>query len=363
VNIWVATGWLLILITWWSGSPAFLTRADTTVLTATGEICGTHDIWQIHSSVNTSQATGSATSGITLVSDGRKSFATLKFKDCIGSSGQLYRVSALVERLTSVSWASIKAKQTLFFIRSRLVNDQAQYDAVHRWGGFWPSSDIDQLFRLKPGSKDPSVHFMVRSAGSWRISQVSVKPIVMQPWAGYVLPMLIVLWLGWLVLGVRRLVLRKGLDFGNSVVRWPVFLVAGCVVTMVMGALVSPGQWLYFTEPVFTLLGVNTESLRLVSSLNDIGHVVGFLLLTVIVVGFTQLSRCHLVLSISFCIMMALAIEALQRHKIGRAPQLYDLWLDGLGIATGLVIVLIVSVGCRVISALRARRVSSLSDK
>ena len=61
--------------------------------------------------------------------------------------------------------------------------------------------------------------------------------------------------------------------------------------------------------------------------------------------------------------MMAVVIEVLQRHRIGRASQLDDLWLDGIGIVVGSMIVIVLSTIYQLVTVLRARRVSGRPGK
>ena len=136
-------------------------------------------------------------------------FARVAFKDCHLGLEQRYRIRASIERLSPLVWINDRPKQTMFFIKSRSPDDQLQHTAVHRWIGLWPLNKIDEIAVLGPGNIDPAIRFLVRSPGSWRISQLKVEPVTMQPWATFVLPTLLIIWLGWVLVGAQGLLHHK----------------------------------------------------------------------------------------------------------------------------------------------------------
>ena len=299
MNIWFATGWLLILITWWSGSPSVLTRTDSSVSTTTGETCGLNENWQIGDSATNSQSIVNSPSDITLSSEGQMAFARVAFKDCHLGLEQRYRIRASIERLSPLVWINDRPKQTMFFIKSRSPDDQLQHTAVHRWIGLWPLNKIDEIAVLGPGNIDPAIRFLVRSPGSWRISQLKVEPVTMQPWATFVLPTLLIIWLGWVLVGAQGLLHHNKSRSSLGFTRLCVALAIGCVLFMTAAALLSPSQWLAIVKPYFTLTADRVGNMPAIVSSNDIAHVVGFVLFSVIVVGFARLSRKPMVFALS----------------------------------------------------------------
>ena len=240
------------------------------------------------------------------------------------------RLRGRFERLGAAAF-TLERPHTRVFLRWLDVSGQTLgYGGVTRFGGQFRTRRFETVTVPPPGTTAAELTVVAHSPGGRRLDAISLDRV--RPSMSYT-PVRAALILGWaLVAGaiVGSLVRRAR---GRSAL-----LLGGVLAVLVTGVALSQSGVAAAVVPLTTALaawlpGVATPSAGL---LLEGGHVLGFgvLVFALLTVRSALGLNVFGVLVLGF--LLALATEALQRHRPDRAPELGDIGVDAIGLSLGL---------------------------
>jgi len=213
----------------------------------------------------------------------------------------------------------------------RVLEGQQRYPLSERPMFFQSSIELDEVVELEMPHDTIELSFLKPPRASWQLSNVSLSTVVQHPRYSESRHILAALWLVTLCAGAYRAWRRA---------RFPTLVVVG-ILTAVLGGIMASKE---LVGDLFTLMRNSMNSLggditsTQFSSIMQSGHIVLFAVLTFVVLVFHKhwdLFYTEVVVGIG---VLAIATEALQRHALGRSPDIQDFLLDIVGIFVALAI-------------------------
>jgi len=190
---------------------------------------------------------------------------------------------------------------------------------------------LDEVIELEMPQESIELSFLKPVNASWQLSKVSLSGVIEHPRYHESRYILAGLWLITLSIGIYRAWLRA---------RLPTVLVVGVLAGVLGGVLASKDLVVKF----FAILRNSMNSLGgditsgQFSSLMQSGHIVLFAVLTLMVLVFHKRWNLLYTEVVIGMVVLAIATEALQRHVLGRSPDIQDFLLDIIGIALSLIV-------------------------
>lgn len=196
---------------------------------------------------------------------------------------------------------------------------------------FVSSLQIDEVIELSQPQDKIELSLVKPRQASWQFSNISLS--VVEEHSRYTNGryVLACLWLITLCLGVYRAWCRA---------RLPTVMVVGVLVGVLGGVLASKD----LINSFFMLLRESLNRLggdltvEQFSSITQAGHIILFALLTFVVLVFHKRWNLYYTQVIIGIGVLAVATEELQRHALGRSPNIQDFLYDVLGIFAGMII-------------------------
>jgi len=213
----------------------------------------------------------------------------------------------------------------------RVFNGPRQYPLSERPMFFQSVIHLDEVIELTMPHDIIELSFLKPPQASWQLSNVNLTAVVEHPRYSESRYILAALWLVTLCAGAYRAWRRA---------RLPTLVVTG-VLTALLGGVMASKE---LVGNIFTLMRNSINSLggditgAQFSSVMQSGHIVLFAALTLVVLMFHKrwnLLYFEVIVGVS---VLAIATEALQRHALGRSPDIQDFLLDMIGILVALVI-------------------------
>ncbi len=243
---------------------------------------------------------------------------------------QLYRFRVGLAKLDNTQWVLKERDKTLVYLGWIDDEGQRQYAAISRSSGSSGEKSIDKVVRIPVHVKQLDLQLTVKQSGLWQLYNGSLEPVDLRFSYRLYTFALVVFWVLWALYLIR---LFFSLDMGRHLL-----LIGGAGCLVMVGVFSSAEALRAIIEPFLALFGTSMTKLSLstFTELLDIAHFLAFFSFAILLSPLLIRRHIDLLSLFVFLFGLAMATEAFQMHVVGRSAQLFDLGIDLLGIAAGL---------------------------